>query len=204
MHLLGYFPQGPPAELAGRLEELGALREERIARVVAVLAELGAPVDWEDVRRRAAGRLGRPHVAAAMVAAGHVATIEEAFERWLADGRPAHVPSRGLEPADAVAMVRRAGGAPVLAHPGSLALPARALEPFVQALGARGLVGIEVHRPEHLPEQRDRYATIARRLRLIPSGGSDFHRPDGPYALGDTGEPPLPADTLDRLLDAVA
>lgn len=204
MHLLGYFSVAEPTPLVGRLAGVAGFREERIRRIVERLGELGVELDWGDVRGRAAGQLGRPHVAAALVDAGYVATIEEAFERWLADGKPAHVPSKGLEPDAAVRVVRESGGAPVLAHPASLALPPRHLSSFVQRLASFGLVGMEVHRPEHRPEQRDAYAQIARRLRLVPSGGSDFHRPHGSFGLGDTGDPPLPPDTLDRLFDGMA
>jgi len=204
MHLLGYFDDVAPEPLVDRLEELSAYREIRIRAIVERLGDLGVELAWDDVRARAAGQLGRPHVAAALVGAGHVATREEAFDRWLADGRPAHVPSRGLEPDVAVRLVRASGGVPVLAHPGSLALPARHLESFVQRLAAHGLVGIEVHRPEHTPEARDAYRRIAKRLRLVPSGGSDFHRPDGPFALGDTGRPPLDPAAADLLFAAIA
>ena len=204
MHLLGYFSVAEPRPLVDRLAGVAGFREERIRRIVERLGELGVELDWGDVRGRAAGQLGRPHVAAALVDAGYVASIEEAFDRWLADGKPAHVPSKGLEPDAAVRVVRESGGAPVLAHPASLALPARHLSSFVQRLASFGLVGMEVHRPEHRPEQRDAYAQIARRLRLVPSGGSDFHRPDAPFGLRETCRPALPPDTLDRLFACIA
>lgn len=203
MHLLGYFRATAPQPLVDALVELTAFRESRIRRIVERLGELGIPVEWDDVRGRAAGQMGRPHVAAALVARGHVATLAEAFDRWLADGRPAHVPSQGLDPVAAVELVGASGGVAVLAHPASLGLGQRHLAPFVQRLAGAGLTGIEVHRPEHTPEQRDAYATIARRLRLVPSGGSDFHRPDGPFALGDTGTPGLADDVVDRLFERI-
>ena len=204
MHLLGYFRTADPQPLAGRLEELGAEREVRIAAIVARLDALGVPVSLERVRARAKGRVGRPHVAAELVAAGHVPSREAAFDTLIGDGGPAWVPSAGLLPDEAVELVRASGGAAVLAHPASLALGARHLEAFVQGLAARGLAGIEVHRPDHTPEQRDAFGRIARRLRLVPAGGSDFHRPGGPVRLGDTGEPPLPHDVPDRLLNGFA
>ncbi len=202
MHLLGYFAEPAPAPLTERLSELSRLREVRIRAIVARLGELGMPLAWQDVRARAAGQLGRPHVADAMIAAGYVASREEAFAAWLADGRPAHVPSMGLAPEEAVRLVRDSCGAPVLAHPASLALPARHLHSFCQRLAHHGLAGIEVHRPEHTPDQRDVYADVARRLRLVPSGGSDFHRPAGPFPLGDTGFPGVAGDVAERLLAA--
>jgi len=202
MHLLGYFGEGAtaPQPLAGRLGELAERRRERIARVVARLAELGAPVSLADVERRAAGSVGRPHVAAALVAAGHVADRREAFDLYLHDGGPAYVPSQGMGPEEAVDCVLESGGAPALAHPASLALDRSRLEAFVRRLAGLGLRGIEVHRPEHTPAQHDAYGRLARRLGLVACGGSDFHEPGGPFGPGDTGAPPLPADALDRLL----
>ena len=203
MHLLGYFPAGAPQPFRDALGQLTVFREERIRAIVARLNELGVDVAWDDVRGLAAGQLGRPHVARALVAAGHAVSVQDAFDRWLADGRPAHVPSRGLEPVAAVALVAASGGVAVLAHPASLALGHRHLKPFVQRLTAAGLAGIEVHRPEHTPDQRDAYATVARQLRLVPCGGSDFHRLDGPFALGDTGTPGLGQDVVDRLFERI-
>ncbi len=199
MHLLAYLPSTAPAALGERLSELGELRATRVRRIVERLNELGVPLDWENVEARAGGRLGRPHVAGALVAAGHASSVQEAFDVWLADGRPAHIPQKGIEPREAIQLVRESGGCPVLAHPATLRLPVRHLSSFVQQLTAWGLGGIEVHRPEHGPEQRDDYAGIARRMHVIPCGGSDFHRPDGPFAIGDTGHPGIPAASVERI-----
>lgn len=200
MHLLAYLPTTRPEALIERMARQTELRTERIRMIVDRLAEIGVPVDWDRVRARAAGQMGRPHVAHEMVHAGHVDTVQEAFDRYLADGGPAHVPNAGLEPHDTLSLVRQVGGVPVLAHPASLRLPARHLQSFVQSLAARGLQGIEVHRPEHTAEQRDSYGAIAKRLRLIPAGGSDFHKPDGPFLIGDTGTPPLAEASVERIL----
>ena len=203
MHLLGYFDDTSPQPLAEALVELTAFRETRIRMIVERLRELGIALDWDDVRGRAAVQLGRPHVAAALVAAGHATTLNEAFDRWLGDGRSAHIPSRGLDPVHAVELVGASGGVAVLAHPASLVLRRGHLRAFVQRLADAGLAGIEVHRPEHTPEQRDQYATIARQLRLVPAGGSDFHRHEGPFTLGDTGTPGIGEDVVDRLFERI-
>ena len=201
LHLLGYFPAlAPPEPLSGRLAEMRAARERRASRIVARLAELGAPVDEGDVRARAGGAIGRPHVADALVAAGHARDRQDAFDRYLADGGPAWVPHEGLEPRDAIALVRDSGGAAALAHPASLRMPQRELSAYVGRLAAWGLRGIEVHRPEHTPDRRAALARLARAAGLVATGGSDFHDPDGPLRPGDTGRPPLPASAIDDLL----
>lgn len=203
MHLLAYLPTTRPEPLLERLDYQSRLRTERVEMIVDKLAALGVPVDWKDIRERATGQLGRPHVAHAMVAAGHVDTVQEAFDRFLADGGPAHVPNRGVDPHEAMELVTASRAVAVLAHPASLKLSLRQLHSFVQSLAARGLRGIEVFRPEHTPQQRDEYGDIARRLSLITGGGSDFHKTDGPFHIGDTGEPALPRESLEAIVSAL-
>jgi 3',5'-nucleoside bisphosphate phosphatase len=204
MHLLGYFHEPEPPAVIARLADLREGRLRRAERIVARLVALGAPVEMERVRARAAGAVGRPHIADELVAAGHVPTRQAAFERFLADGGPAWVPTEGLGPRDAIDLVREAGGAPALAHPASLRMNPEQLSAFVQRLAGHGLAGIEVHRPEHGPERRRELRRIAQRFGLVATGGSDFHHPGGLNDLGDTGTPPLPADAADRLLATCA
>lgn len=202
MHLLGYFREPAPAGLIARLDEMRRAREERARLIVQRLAAAGAPVAFDDVAARAAGPIGRPHLADAVVAAGHARDRQDAFDRFLHDGGPAAVPHRGPAPEEAVALVVAAGGAPALAHPASLRMQPPALSSFLGRLAGAGLRGIEVHRPDHTPERRDAYAALARRHGLVATGGSDFHRPGEDLLPGDTGTPPLPADAIDRLLAA--
>ena len=204
MHLLGYFAEAAPEPLASRLVEMRAAREDRARRMVERLEEIGAPISFSDVAARAGGAIGRPHVAEALVAAGHARDRQDAFDRYLADAGPAHVPHEGLGPREAIALVRDSGGAPVLAHPATLGMGAKDLGSFVQRLVGWGLAGIEVHRPEHTPERRRAFAELAHRNRIVASGGSDFHRPEDALRPGDTGDPPLPTETIDRLLPAAA
>ena len=105
MHLLGYFREPQPQPLAGRLDALRDGRASRARAMVARLNELGVALDYADVEARAAGPVGRPHVAEALVAAGHVGDRQEAFDRYLADGGPAHVGHAGLTPTEAVGLV---------------------------------------------------------------------------------------------------
>ena len=202
LHLLGYFRETAPEPLAGRLGALRAAREARARAMVERLAAAGAPIAFDDVAARAAGPIGRPHLADALVAAGHARDRQDAFDRFLADGGPAYVPHRGLTPEEAVRLIAGSGGAAALAHPASLRMAPDALSSFVARLASAGLRGIEVHRPDHTPERRDAYAALARRHGLVATGGSDFHRPGDEVRPGDTGTPPLPPEAVDRLLAA--
>lgn len=203
MHLLAYFTEAAPEPLTGRMAELARGRRERAARILERLADLGAPITMEDVLEHARGNIGRPHIADALVARGYASSRVQAFDRYLSDRGPAYVGYQTLGPVDAVRMVRASGGAAVLAHPQSLRLGERDLRAFVQRLAAAGLAGIEVHRPDHDGPQRREYGRLARSLRLVPCGGSDFHRPGEGLEPGDTGDPPLPEGTADLLLHGV-
>lgn len=200
MHLVGYFDRMAPPAILGWLEELRAGRVTRAEQIVGRLGDLGVGVEMDAVLARADGPVGRPHIADAMVAAGHVGDRQAAFDRYLGDGRPAWVPTQGLGPTESIALVAEAGGVSSLAHPASLRLDGPRLGSAVQRLAARGLGGIEVYRPEHHAERRRAYRRLAERFGLVATGGSDFHHLDGPARPGDTGDPPLPADAIDRLL----
>lgn len=201
MHLLGYFPDAAPEPLAGLIAGFGDIRVERAKEMVDRLNDMGVPLDWQDVLDGAAGApLGRPHIAEALMRAGHVSERKEAFDLYLGDGRPAYVGSDGLGVEEGITLVRDSGGAPVLAHPYTLKLDDAHLDPFVGRLARAGLAGIEVHRPEYSPDQFATYGALARKYGLIASGGSDYHRPTSPHHPGATGDPPLPQDTVDRLM----
>lgn len=201
MHLLGYFPDEAPSPICERIEGFGDTRTVRAREMVDRLAELGAPLNWDAVLAVADGApIGRPHIAEALINAGHVTERQEAFDLYLATGRPAYVGSDGLDPEEAVDLVRLSGGAAVLAHPETLKLDDAHLDPFVGRLARAGLAGIEVYRPEHTADQFARFRGLASRWDLIPSGGSDYHRPSSPHMPGSTGDPALPTDTVDRLL----
>ena len=137
MHLLAYLPSADAEPLATRIQAIADYRGSRNERIVERLNELGYPLEWDDVARRAKGRVGRPHIAAALVDAGHVATLQDAFDRLLADGQPAYVDAGSLGPEEAVELVAASGGAPVIAHPYSLRMGDAELERFVAGSRAR-------------------------------------------------------------------
>jgi predicted metal-dependent phosphoesterase TrpH len=201
VHVLGYLPGVRPQPLADTLARVISVRGNRNHAILDRLAELGVPVEWDDVVRRARGTVGRPHIADAMVAAGHVVDRNDAFARYLADDAPAYVPTAALTPEEAVALIADSGGAAVLAHPAHLGMRPHELADYVGRLAAVGLRGIEAYRPEHEPELRDELAGLAERRGLAATAGSDFHRPpetENPD-LGETGPVPAGFDPLPAL-----
>ena len=176
VHVLCYWMD--PQDAALQLE-LRRLREDRFRRgelMVDKLRDLGLPVGFERVRAIAGdATIVRPHIAQAMVEAGVVATEKEAFERYIGDGGPAHVAKHALDPVDAVALIGGAGGVCALAHPGMWGDQSSVPVELIERMAAAGMRGLEVDHPDHTPEMRERYRTLAGRLGLIATGGSDCH-----------------------------
>lgn len=173
IHVLGYCVDW---EAPWFQEFLGAQREERrqrVYRIAARLAELGVPIEPADVFALVKeGSAGRPHVAQAMVDRGYVKSVREAFDRYLSLHGPANVPRRRITPVEAIRIIRRARGVPVLAHPG-LANRDELIPELVEA----GLLGIEAFYPEHSSGQITTYREMCARFGLVATGGSDFHGP---------------------------
>lgn len=194
IHILGYFVEYDTEWFQTFLRQQRAERVARVHRIAARLAELGMPIDPEEVLALVQeGSAGRPHVAQVMLSRGYVKTYREAFDRYLRAGGPAHVPRRKLSPAQAVATIRKVGGVPVLAHPGFAELD----EVIPDLLGS-GLMGIECYYPEHSPAQTRHYLQMCRDLSLVATGGSDFH---GPH-VGRTntlGSPAVPLSVYEAL-----
>ncbi|MGQ9684366.1 MAG: PHP domain-containing protein [Anaerolineae bacterium] len=171
LHILGYLIDPEADGLEARLAELREGRLQRARRMLARLAEVGLPLDWEHVRQLAGGEsVGRPHVARAMVERGYVANTDEAFALYIGHGGPAYVPRLRVLPAEAIAMIRRAHGVPVLAHP-------LQVYPVVPELVRAGLQGMETSYPGYSIEEVSFLEQIARRHGLVCTGGSDFHGP---------------------------
>lgn len=191
LHVLGYFLDAADARLR---ERLAAFREERRQRALAILARLralGVGVGEAEVFAAAGpGVVGRPHVAHALVRAGHVPTLDAAFQRYLGPQGSAYVARPAFRSEDAIETIHAAGGAAVLAHPGMLA------PRLVELLAEAGLDGVEVWHPQHGPALVRRWRETARRLELVPSGGSDFHGVHRGAGLGDL---PVPESTVARL-----
>ena len=195
VHVLGYFLDYEAGWLLDLLREFREERATRVHRIVERLAALGCPIDAEEVLALVAeGSAGRPHVAQVLVRRGYVGTVREAFDRFLAAGKPGYVPHRKVTSREACEIIRRARGLAVVAHPGFHPDP----EAMIRGLADAGLLdGVECYYAEHSPELTAQLLSLCRRLDLVPTGGSDFH---GPRVRAATlGQPSVPWDAWDAL-----
>jgi 3',5'-nucleoside bisphosphate phosphatase len=196
IHVLGYYVDWQADWFEAFLAEQRAERRARVHRMVERLGELGVPLTAEEVFAICKeGSPGRPHVAQAMIKRGYVKSVREAFDRYLRSGGPANVPRRRLTPVEAVAVIRRAGGVPVFAHPG---LAGR--DGLIPELVEAGLGGIETFYPEHSAGQIEAYSALCRRHDLVATGGSDYHGPQTGRA-GTLGSPYVPVEVWQELRD---
>ena len=189
VHVLGYLPEPENPELQAALKRFREGRFERGRLMVEKLATLGKPVSWERVREIAGeASIGRPHVALAMVEAGHVASTTEAFDLYIGRNGPAYVEREKMTPVEAVRTLRRFGASPVLAHPTFVADLGAVLAELVPA----GLVGMEVFYKSYDKETVSVLLATARRFGILALGGSDYHALDRP----DEREPGLTDNPL--------
>jgi predicted metal-dependent phosphoesterase TrpH len=195
LHLLGYGFDPAAGGLDVRLRALTMGREERARAILHLLAELGVPLSWDRVAALARGAVGRPHIARALVMAGYARDVSDAFTRFIGEGRPAYLPSGRLSVAEAISLVREAGGEVALAHP---LLPARPLDldRLLPELRDAGLTGIEVYHSDHDAAATARLRRLADSQGLWWTGGSDFHGPSKPDA--QLGAVPVPPEVLDQ------
>ena len=177
MHLLAYLFDPEEPEFARERELVHTDRFRRAEVMVERCRALGAPITWEQVKRIAGrGAVGRPHVASALVEAGVVPDVDSAFtEQWLANGGRADVRKHELDPADAIRLVRAAGGVPVFAHPGAVKRGRTVPEQVITELAAAGLGGLEVDHTDHDEQTRARLRELAAGLGLLATGSSDYH-----------------------------
>jgi predicted metal-dependent phosphoesterase TrpH len=195
LHILGYYVDAEDSALRARLERFREERRERALAIVARLKSLGAPIDGDQVFASAGpGVVGRPHIADALVRAGHVDSLDAAFRIYLGARGNAFVPRPAFRPADAIELIHQAGGVSVLAHPGAN-LPVAIVEQLV----GQGLRGIEVWHPQHGATAVRHYRGLAAKFGLLETGGSDFH---GPSRSADLGDMAVPFAVLAALKDA--
>lgn len=181
IHVLGYFVDPFSPALLAREQRAHDLRRRRMAEMVARLGTLGLDISLEAVQSVPGadlGNIGRPHLARALVDAGHAANIGDAFDRFIGNDCPAFVPTQVSGPEEAVELIRSVGGVAVWAHP-----PKDALEDLTKRMVDAGLQGLEIFRPNHGSQYMSDLEAIARSHGLVRTGGSDWHGPDN-GALG--------------------
>lgn len=199
VHVLGYFVDPGHAVFERFLAEQRERRLDRVREMVSRLAAHGIVLDAEAVLgpglTDSSKAAGRPWIARALVEAGHVPNVAEAFNRWLSSGRPAFVPRIGASPEDVFARIHETGGIASLAHPGLLKR-----DEWIPGYAAAGLDALEAYHSDHDQPATTHYLALARSLDLAVSGGSDFHADDA-HGGGAPGKVTLPRDAYLRLLD---
>jgi predicted metal-dependent phosphoesterase TrpH len=196
VHILGYFIDYKDPEFLAKLEEFKNSRLRRAEQMVAKLEGLGVHIDWQRVLEIAGtSTIGRPHIAQAMMEKDHVPSFKDAFDEYLGHGKPAYVDREKMLPAEAAAIIVKAGGLPVLAHPLTTEDP----EGLISELKPAGLVGMEAYYKDYTAEEVEGLLELAQRHNLIATGGSDFHgiEPDEETAIGDSN---VPLEAAERLI----
>jgi predicted metal-dependent phosphoesterase TrpH len=177
MHILGLFVDWKAPYLTDRLERLQQARRERNPQIAKRLQNEGLSITYDEVvEASGGGQVGRPHFARVLVQKGYVATMEEAFDRYLKKGAPGYVEKFRYGPQEAIDMIHRAGGAAVLAHPFTLGFSdEKREEEKIRELTGCGLDGLEVYYSSNSPGDTLRYLRLCDAVGLLPTGGSDFH-----------------------------
>ena len=207
LHMLGYFLDYQDARLNERLMRLRESRHRRNPKIIERLQAAGIDITYDEVRALAGtDSVGRPHIARVLMEKGVVSSAKEAFDQWLADGRPAYVARELPTPAEAIHWIKEAKGLAVLAHPTWVKITEGTLTDLVRTLKADGLDGVEVHYSTHSPRQTRDYLALATQQGLLVTGGSDFHgltKPDIEVGIGK-GSLHVPNSLLDKMKTAVA
>lgn len=203
VHVLGYFVDYTGYELQIALERMHSSRQQRAQGMITKLGDLGIHIEWQRVQEIAAGgTVGRPHLAQAMLEKGYIASIKEAFTKYISRSGPAYVERDKMTPQEAVELILRSNGLPVLAHPLFISDP----EKLVVELKASGLVGIEAYYDNYTADEIERLVSLANKYNLITSGGSDYHGLDASTEtmLGGTDVPMQAAEQLIALAEQQA
>jgi hypothetical protein len=199
VHILGYFIDPNTPGLMATIADQRRRRIERAHEIGARLARMGAPIDVEALIADAAAQSGkaiaRPQIAQALVKAGHVGNVAEAFDRYLGESCGAYVPHTGASPEEIVSLVRAGGGIASMAHPGYTKQ-----DSIVPDLVAAGLGAIEAYHSAHDAEMTTQYLAVAKEFNLAISGGSDYHG-EGTRRAEFFGRTALPSDAFAAFLE---
>ncbi|WP_018751588.1 PHP domain-containing protein [Paenibacillus sanguinis] len=205
IHVLGYFVNTEDRQLRDRLQRLRSVRNERNELMIGKLQQLGIEITLQEVKDglgrtlRPDESIGRPHIADCLVRKGYASDLRDAFDQYLAEGKPGYASLPRILPEEAIQWIREAGGAPVIAHPGLYGD-----DELVKAILEQGRpVGIEVYHSDHGPEEERRYLDLAAQYELIVTGGSDYHGVrQGVVFHGDLGSCITPFEAVEQLRQA--
>lgn len=200
VHILGHFIDWEDAEFRKTLTRLQESRLSRAERMVGRLGELGKPIEWERVLHFAGeGAVGRPHIALALVEAGHVESVNEAFDLYISRTGPAYVERDRLDPEDVVKLLLGVGGLVTLAHPRELRA-AGSLPELLERLKAAGLDAMEVYYQDYTAGEVEAFRKMTDKYGILPLGGSDYHALGRPEER-QPGTVPLPDSAIDAYLE---
>lgn len=186
-HLLGYFLSPEIPELDSVLQKLKEARKNRNKKLIEKLQNIGIDITYEELLNLGKGEIGRPHIANLLVKKKVVKNVQEAFDKYLKKGAIAYVPKALLTPEEGIAIITKAKGIPVLAHPISLSLSEEELFDYLKYLKDLGLKGVEAYYSEHTREFTNFLLDCAKKLNLCVTGGSDFHGENKPDIKLGTG-----------------
>jgi 3',5'-nucleoside bisphosphate phosphatase len=195
LHVLGYFINYNDPSFGSSLERFRNSRLERARKMVAKLGDLGIHIEWRRVQEIAGdSSIGRPHIAQAMLEGGHITTMKQAFDYYLARDKPAYVEREKMTPRQTMDLITGARGLPVLAHPLTLDDP----EAMIREVKPYGLSGLEVYYGGYTEADINGLLRLTRKYGLIPTGGSDFHGIDATET--PIGGIDLPLDAVRQLI----
>ena len=201
IHILGYFIDYRNKKLLDKIDEIFTARIERAKKMMAKLNKLGVDISYQEVKGMAGDEyIGRPHIARAMVNAGYINDMKDAFtEQYIGNNGRAYVDKFKMPPEEAVELIREIGGIPVLAHPVFINHGQPLEKKEIAQLVESGLMGIEVYHTKHMSADVNYYKRAAEDLNLIITGGSDFHGENSPGV--ELGDVELPAEYVKKLFE---
>ncbi len=198
LHVLGYFMDYHDPGFTQALEKIRESRVGRAQKMIEKLRKLGKPIEWQRIQELARGEsVCRPHIAQAMLEKGYVSTEHEAFDRYIGRNGPAYVEREKIKPVDAVVIIKRAGGLPVLAHPADILN----LDDMIVELKAAGMLGLEAYYAQYTLPTIEKLVKTAQKYDLLTTGGTDYHHflDDREVPLGSAD---IPRQSIERLFSA--
>lgn len=204
IHLLGYLQDPAAPGLLAEVELSRESRETRAQRIVGLLSH-DLPLDWDDVLEHVepGATIGRPHIAAALVAKHIVTSIDDAFASYLGNGSPYYAAHYAPDPVAAVSLLGEAGGVAVMAHPFAARRGSIVDDSVIEAMAAAGMAGLEVHHPDHCADEVRHGTDLASSLGLFVTGSSDYHGDRKPNRLGDRTTDPVVLQQIEDLASGV-